>query len=69
MKNIQLGDVTETLIKATEQVSEQETSDVVVILYNRNSDPVKMRCVCSDGVTIETANWMLDKAKAFLIIE
>jgi hypothetical protein len=65
------GDVTETLIHATEKASEMETTDVLVLLYKRtpDSDGFRLKIVCSDDVTIECANWLLDKAKMFLLNE
>ncbi|HXP82592.1 MAG TPA: hypothetical protein VN976_22020 [Verrucomicrobiae bacterium] len=65
------GDVTETLIKATELVSEVHPTDVLVILYGRekDTDSCFIKMIGSNEVTIETANWLLDKAKNFLIAE
>jgi hypothetical protein len=65
------GDVTETLVKATEMVSDFDPTHVMVVLYHAPKDAkqYKIRCVCSDEITIETANWMLDKMKNFLIRE
>lgn len=65
------GDVTETLVKATEFASELNATDALVILYSRPADSAgyHLRYVCSDNITIETANWLLDKMKDRLIRE
>ena len=65
------GDVTETLIKATEAAAEMNATDVLVLLYRREegSDDFHIKMIGSDEVTVETANWLLDKAKHFLISE
>lgn len=68
-KRLQSGDVTETLIKATEKAGEMEATDVLVILYNRTEDVAKMNAICSDGVTIEMSNWMCDKLKNWMLNE
>jgi hypothetical protein len=66
-----LGDVTDTLIKATEKASEMEATDALVLLYYRppGTENYRLKMVGSNEVTIETANWLLDKAKYFLLYE
>jgi hypothetical protein len=68
---LKLGDVTDTLIKATEKASEMEATDALVLLYYKapGTEACKLKVVCSNEVTIETANWLLDKAKYFLLYE
>jgi hypothetical protein len=64
------GDVTETLVRATEKVSEMNPTHAMVLLYSCPPEltaPAKLKVICSDAVTIETANWMLDQGKNFLL--
>jgi hypothetical protein len=64
------GDVTSTLIKVTEAVAEMNATDVLVLLYRRlDAEGFHLKVIGSDEVTVETANWLLDKAKHFLISE
>lgn len=65
------GDVTETLVTATERASEMDATDVLVILYKRppESSDCFIKTVYSENLTIETANWLLDKIKDRLIRE
>jgi hypothetical protein len=65
------GDVTETLVKSAERAGEVSATHAIVLLYSWHPETEIFRLivVCSDDVTAETANWMLDKAKCFLLAE
>lgn len=65
------GDVTDTLIRATEVAAEMNATDVFVVLYARPPEPevCRLRWVSSQNLTLETLNWLADKVKLFLLRE
>jgi hypothetical protein len=72
------GDVTDTLIRATEKASGNGTTHVMVILYtqangaeDKPGDLAKytLSVDSSENVTIECANWLCDKVKSWLLRE
>ena len=64
---IKSGDVTETLVAATERAGEIAASDALVVLLA--DDGRSLTYVCSDQLSIETINWMTDKLKHLLLCE
>lgn len=64
------GDVTDVLIRSTEKASEDNATHVMVILYTKKEPTgYTLHVDSNDAVTIETANWLCDKVKDWLIRE
>lgn len=64
------GDVTDVLIRSTEKASEDNTTHVMVILYTKKEEGgYTLHVDSNDAVTVETANWLCDKVKDWLIRE
>ena len=70
-QRFQSGDVTETLIRATEIASQNESTDALVILYRRppQTNEYGISYVFSKDLTIADANWLVDKLKVRLLVE
>jgi hypothetical protein len=62
------GSVTDTLIRATED--QGDATHVLVILYSkREGGSYGLNVDSNADMTVETANWLCDKVKAWLIQE
>ena len=62
-------DVTEAIVRAMDKAAEVEATHVFIIFYSckKETQDYRMDYISNDVVTIETANWMIDKAKRFLL--
>jgi len=73
VENEAAGDVTGTLVRAAEKASELNAQYALVILYNtRDGDQVRtydISTLATENMTVETANWLCDKVKDWLIAE
>jgi hypothetical protein len=58
-------------MRAVEKASEIEPTHVLVVLYNMkdNNGSYDMACVSNSSMTVETANWLADKLKEWLLRE
>lgn len=65
---IKKGTVTDTLIRATEH--QEDATDVLVILYTKKENGgYGLHVDSNEEMTVETANWLCDKVKSWLIQE
>jgi len=62
------GTVTDTLIRSTED--QGDATHVLVILYSKREDgSYHLNVDSNEDMTIETANWLCDKVKVWLLQE
>lgn len=62
------GTVTDALIRSTEE--QYDATDVLIILYSKREDgSYRLHCNSNEEMTVETANWLCDKVKDWLIRE
>jgi hypothetical protein len=62
------GTVTDTLIRSTED--QGDATHVLVILYTKKENGgYGLNVDSNEDMTVETANWLCDKVKAWLIQE
>jgi hypothetical protein len=63
---LKLGSVTDTLVRAAE--TQADATHVLVILYSKREDgSYGLNVDSNEDMTVETANWLCDKVKAWLI--
>ena len=62
------GTVTDTLIRATEE--QHDANYVLIVLYSKREDgSFNLHVDSNQEMTVETANWLCDKVKDWLIRE
>lgn len=65
--SLKSGSVTDTLIRATEE--QHDATHVLVVLYAKREEGYGLHVDSNDDMTVETANWLCDKVKAWLLQE
>jgi hypothetical protein len=65
MNLIKKGSVTDALIQSTEE--QDDATHVLIILYAKREDSYGLKVNSNDDMTIETANWLCDKVKEWLL--